>query len=309
MATTSATVRHRSHAFLSAAALLLAGAAVTACSSGGDSRPGPPPAPSAATPTGRTVAVYTPDHPLDEGQLKQAAELLRKRAEARGLLDARVEPAAAALRLSVAGQVAGDRLAALGRRAALDFRPVLAVAVAAATTPGAAEVAPTGTVPPELAAGFAALSCGAPAAALPATVDPGATVAICGTATKAAPVVMKYALAPAALQGSDVAKASAVLDSQTVGRWQVQVDFTPQGGTAFAALTGRIAPQPEPANQMAVTVDGTVLSAPYVAEAITGGSAVISGTFTEDEAKDLAAALTAGSLPAHFTAALATPTG
>ncbi|MEV0534227.1 hypothetical protein [Kitasatospora sp. NPDC050463] len=307
MTSPSPSAGQRPRVLSSIAALLLAGAAVTACTSTGPTPTGPPP--SQATSAGRTAAVYTPDHPLDEGQLKQAAEQLRKRAEARGLQDARVTSTAAALRLSVAGQVAGDRLAALGRRTALDFRPVLAVAAGAADpAAGSADPAPTGTVPPELASRFAALSCAGPDTALAAAIDPAAALAICGAATKADPVAMRFALAPAAVRGTDIAKASAAFDSQFGAGWQVTVEFTAGGGNAFADLTGRIAPQPAPANQLAISVDGTVVSHPYVAQAITGGAAVISGSFTEDEAKDLAAALSSGSLPAHFTAAVSTET-
>ncbi|MFF1905685.1 hypothetical protein [Kitasatospora sp. NPDC058218] len=308
MTSPSPSAGQRPRVLSSLAVLLLAGAAVTACTSPSQAPPGPPPA-QATSAAGRTAAVYTPDHPLDQEQLKQAAEQLRKRAEARGLPDARVTSTAAALRLSVAGQVSGDRLAALGRRTALDFRPVLAVAAgAAAPEPGSADSTPTGAVPPELAAGFAALSCAGPDTALAAAIDPGAAVAVCGTVTKADPVAMRFALAPAAVRGTDIAKASAAFDSQFGAGWQVTVEFTAQGGKAFADLTGRIAPQPAPANQLAISVDGTVVSHPYVAQAIVGGAAVISGSFTEDEAKDLAAALSSGSLPAHFKAAVSTGT-
>ncbi len=49
---------------------------------------------------------------------------------------------------------------------------------------------------------------------------------------------------------------------------------------------------------MAIVLDGTVYSAPVIRERISGGSAQISGSFTEQEATDLAIILRAGSLPA-----------
>src|SRR5690606_22916505 len=50
--------------------------------------------------------------------------------------------------------------------------------------------------------------------------------------------------------------------------------------------------------QIAIVLDDYVLSAPNVETEIGGGSSVISGNFTIDEAKDLANLLKAGALPA-----------
>jgi SecD/SecF fusion protein len=49
--------------------------------------------------------------------------------------------------------------------------------------------------------------------------------------------------------------------------------------------------------QVAIVLDGMVYSAPYVNEPITGGKSWISGAFTEEEAKALAAVLAAGAFP------------
>jgi len=49
---------------------------------------------------------------------------------------------------------------------------------------------------------------------------------------------------------------------------------------------------------MAIVLDDTVYSAPVIRERISGGSAQVSGSFTEQEATDLAIVLRAGSLPA-----------
>jgi preprotein translocase subunit SecD len=52
---------------------------------------------------------------------------------------------------------------------------------------------------------------------------------------------------------------------------------------------------------MAIVLDDTIYSAPVIRERISGGSAQISGSFTEQEATDLAIVLRAGSLPAPVT--------
>ena len=67
-----------------------------------------------------------------------------------------------------------------------------------------------------------------------------------------------------------------------------------QSGTQiFGALTTN-----NVGKKMAIIMDGNVYSAPVIREPITGGSGVISGSFTESEAKDLAIVLRAGALPA-----------
>jgi len=53
--------------------------------------------------------------------------------------------------------------------------------------------------------------------------------------------------------------------------------------------------------QLAIVVDQEVISAPTVESAITGGSGVITGSFTEARAKDLATQLNAGALPVELT--------
>ncbi|MFF2045707.1 hypothetical protein ACFVVX_35330 [Kitasatospora sp. NPDC058170] len=294
--------------------LAVAGAAVSACSADG-AKPEPgasTPAPSTASTApgssgARTVAVFTPDRRLDEAELTRSGELLLGRAKARGLPDAQVAPVPGGLRLSVAGQVAADRLVALGRQAVLEFRPVLALAPGGTTQPvGGPDPLLTGTVPPDLASRFAALTCGASSAALTAPTDPGAALAVCGTVSKADPVAMKLALGPLAVRGVDVTKAAADFDSQYNRGWQVTLSFNPKGTTAFAEVTGKLAVQSDPANQIAILLDGTVVSHPAVIQSITGGEVVISGNYGEDEARDLAAVLTQGSLPATFQPSAAT---
>ena len=57
---------------------------------------------------------------------------------------------------------------------------------------------------------------------------------------------------------------------------------------------------PSPQNQVAIVLDGVVVSAPRINEAILGGSAQITGSFSQLEAQDLANVLKYGSLPLAF---------
>nr|WP_245194478.1 protein translocase subunit SecD [Kitasatospora phosalacinea] len=110
----------------------------------------------------------------------------------------------------------------------------------------------------------------------------------------------KFVLGGVAVNGSDVTKAQAVYDNQTGKGWMVDLSFNDTGSKAFADTTKQLATQSSPANQFAIVLDGQVVSHPYVSESITGGTAVISGTFTSDEAKSLSNVLSYGALPLDF---------
>ncbi len=262
------------------AALLLAcalGAAACDPGSAPDTRP-------------RTVAAFATDRPLAADALGRVAEQLRRRAELLGLADPKVTTDGGVLSLSVAGPI-GDRLAALTHRPALELRPVLA-----ATADGVTPAAPVaGLLPAGLQDRFAALDC---AAAPAPAADPGDQVLACD-GTRQPQGRSKFVLGPVALRGPDITDSSAVLDPNGSG-WQVRLKFTPAGATAFADLTGRIAALDAPADQLAVVLDGAVVSHPAVQQAITGGEAVITGSFDADEAKQLAAQLATPALPADL---------
>lgn len=115
---------------------------------------------------------------------------------------------------------------------------------------------------------------------------------------------------PSALEGSDVDEAIPRFDTQS-GTWAVTLDLTAEGAEEFAALTAEAASYPlgDPRRQIAIVLDGEVMSAPGVnpdvspQTGITGGSALITIGADEDaqqEAQDLALTLRYGSLPVAF---------
>jgi SecD/SecF fusion protein len=73
----------------------------------------------------------------------------------------------------------------------------------------------------------------------------------------------------------------------------VSLDLTGRGGKVFAHITEK-----NVGRRMAIVLDGVVRSAPVIRERILGGSAQISGSFTHEEAADLAIVLRVGALPA-----------
>ncbi len=72
----------------------------------------------------------------------------------------------------------------------------------------------------------------------------------------------------------------------------VAIEFTDEGADKFADLTAA-----NVGHKIAILLDGEVLTAPVVNEPITGGKAVITGSRTLEEAKNLAILLRSGALP------------
>jgi preprotein translocase subunit SecD len=73
----------------------------------------------------------------------------------------------------------------------------------------------------------------------------------------------------------------------------VSVTFDAKGAREFDRITGENVKK-----RMAIVLDNTIYSAPVINERISGGRAQITGTFTTQEANDLAIVLRAGALPA-----------
>ncbi|MFA6490262.1 MAG: protein translocase subunit SecD [Candidatus Magasanikbacteria bacterium] len=93
------------------------------------------------------------------------------------------------------------------------------------------------------------------------------------------------------LSGKQLKRAEVTQDTQT-GQVQVNLQFNDEGTKLFGEITGR-----NIGKQVAIFLDGEPISIPRVNEAITGGSAVISGSFTILDAKLLAQRLNSGALP------------
>jgi protein-export membrane protein SecD len=72
----------------------------------------------------------------------------------------------------------------------------------------------------------------------------------------------------------------------------ISLQFNDDGAKIFEELTSQNVGKP-----LAIYIDNSLLSAPVVQEAITGGKAQITGKFTIKEAQDLARNLNAGALP------------
>jgi preprotein translocase subunit SecD len=121
----------------------------------------------------------------------------------------------------------------------------------------------------------------------------------------------KYALDVAKVQGTQVTSAAAQY-STTDDEWQVVLSLNGAGGAAFGTLTenvynkyysGAQANNPDDVtlNQVAIVLDGVVVSSDGIEAAITGGQVQISGTtITQAYAQNLQEDLQYGSLPLAF---------
>jgi len=117
-------------------------------------------------------------------------------------------------------------------------------------------------------------------------------------------------LGPAQLRGEHVADAVSQFDPNSAV-WAVSLDLTGEGADLFADLTAEAASYPigDPRRQIAIVLDGRVVTAPGVNPSvspetgISGGSAQITlgqGSDSQQEATDLAVVLRYGSLPVDF---------
>jgi len=232
--------------------------------------------------------------------IDQAVSIIRQRVNSLGVAESEVTSQGSGTNRQIVISVPGDSgrrvVELVGQTAELRFRQVLAesagTAAAAATT---ASTPPAG-VSAVLNAKYAALDCTLAANRQGTGSDNAADTIVACSRDGAS----KYILAAAEVLGRQVSKATAAVDTTTGGNWFVSLTFNGEGTKAFGDQTARVVSLTAPQNQVAIVLDGLVVSAPRINEAIRGGSAQITGNFSQVEAQDLANVLKYGSLPLAF---------
>ena len=96
------------------------------------------------------------------------------------------------------------------------------------------------------------------------------------------------------LSGQDIVDARPAFDERN--QPCVAIQFSARGADQFERVTEELIHQ-----QFAIVLDGVVQSAPVIQQKISGGKATITGSFTTEEAQDLAVVLRSGSLPAKVS--------
>ena len=269
-------------------------------------------------------------------QLQQAVSIIRQRVDAAGVSEAEITTQGSQhISVSIPGKADEATLQRIEASAKLDFRPVLAVGVgidlttlgqtdedaegddaeAAAAekaeqeeaaegpldpSPLPAEAGDLAWITPALQAKFDAFTCASEEAldARDSKADrPLITCDDTGTA--------KYLLGPVELNGDVITDATAQMGTTstgaTTGEWVVQITMNKKGADKFGKISTRLFGAPEPQNQFAFVLDGSVLSAPTMQGQILDGRPSISGAFTQDSAQALADQLKFGALPMDFT--------
>ena len=230
--------------------------------------------------------------------IDQAVSIIRQRVNSLGVAESEVAAQGSGTNRQIVISVPGDTgrrvVELVGQTAELRFRQVLATAASTGAADPAAT--PATGVSAEVNAKFAALDCTKPENLQGSGADaPTDTIVACDRAG-----LTKYILAPAEVLGRQISKASAGLDAQSGSAWYVSLTFNGEGTTAFGAITARVTSLAAPLNQVAIVLDGLVVSAPRINEAIPSGNAQITGSFTQLEAQDLANVLKYGALPLAF---------
>lgn len=232
--------------------------------------------------------------------IDQAVSIIRQRVNSLGVAESEVASQGSGTNrqivISVPGESGRRVIELVGQTAELRFRQVLAETSGVPTTATDAAATPPAGISPELNALYAALDCTIPENRQGTGSDVATDVILaCSTDGGA-----KYILAGAEVLGRQVSKATAAVDTTTGGNWFVSLTFNGEGTKAFGDQTARVVSLTAPQNQVAIVLDGLVVSAPRINEAIRGGSAQITGNFTQLEAQDLANVLKYGSLPLAF---------
>jgi preprotein translocase subunit SecD len=231
--------------------------------------------------------------------IDQAVSIIRQRVNSLGVAESEVTAQGSGTNRQIVISVPGDSgrrvVDLVGQTAELRFRQVLAESSALGGT-SASAATPAAGVSAEVNAKFAALDCTNATNLQGTGADAPTDVIVACSRTGAS----KYILAPAEVLGRQVSKAAAGIDQQGASAWYVLLTFNGEGTKAFGALTARVTTLASPQNQVAIVLDGLVVSAPSINEAIPSGNAQITGSFSQLEAQDLANVLKYGALPLAF---------
>lgn len=141
---------------------------------------------------------------------------------------------------------------------------------------------------------------------LPGVEDAEEAVRVIGTTAKLQ--FIRYDNGEIILEGGQLKKASAYMNQEAVSAsdmYGVSLEFNNEGTKAFAAATTDLVTSyaADDSNRIiAIVLDGQIISAPRVNEAIPNGKAQISGSFeTFEDAQSLAMMLQGGALPVDLT--------
>lgn len=216
-----------------------------------------------------------------------AAQVLYARLAAFGLNPGDPVVAGTSVTFDVTRRPTGDEATLLTRRGHLTFRGVTETGAATATLGG-----DNGDCTDAGYRVTLGLANGGPA-------SDARTVVACDATGDA-----KYVLAGADLTGADVASAEASNEPSGISTRAWVVSLTMRSPARWEAVTEK-----HVGHQLAIVLDGVVQFAPTVESRIPDGGAVVSGDYTEAQARALAAVLRGGPLPGGAVVTTSSGTG
>lgn len=226
---------------------------------------------------GGASVTLTPVGEYEAAALEVAVEIIRARVDSLGVAEPEIISQGNTVVINLPGVEDQDRaLQIVGAQGQVLLRPVI--------QSGTLDQSTTTTTP----------------TSVPDPTDPNATVLITDD------LGVTYQVGPAEATG-DVFENDAQADISS-GQWAVVVSLRggAEGEDVWNALTTKCFNREAtcPTGQIAIVLDGVVISAPVVQEPVfTGGTVQISGDFAEEEARDLAKILEFGAVPVEFEVA------
>jgi len=271
---------------------------------------------------GGVSVVLQPTGPVDEDQLDQAIDIIRRRVDALGVAEPEVSRQGETVLVQLPGIEDPQRaLDLVGQTAELRFRPVLDILPPEGTTlpPDTTDTTDATDATDTTDTTAATDTTDAPSAeddlleqlnrptTAPEDDDPAAEVVL-PQVDDEGNVVQRFVLGPTALRGDALSTANATLLG--ISEWQVNVEFRggDEGIDAFNAISASCHARSAecPTGQLAIALDSEVVSAPAIQPTnatfvpFAADQVVISGGFSEREAKDLALVLRFGALPVEL---------
>jgi protein-export membrane protein SecD/preprotein translocase SecF subunit len=246
---------------------------------------------------GGTSIVLSPvtagDEKIDAKSIEVALNVLRKRVDGFGVAESSIHAEGSGkstkIVVAVPGVTSRALVALVGQTAKLTIRPVL---WQAGLTSSYVPVSADRAITAQVIKTFNQLRCKATDPKQVDTITQPLVACDSGGQTK-------YLLGATQVDGSQVKGAQANFDNGGLG-WTTDITFNSAGQDSFGALTTNVAAQKPPRNNVAIVLDGKVITAPRVEGPLTGGNVRIFGGFTQEYAVNLANILKYGSLPFSF---------
>lgn len=108
-------------------------------------------------------------------------------------------------------------------------------------------------------------------------------------------------LAPVAFDGNGISDAAGEMPQDSLGEWVVNVEFNKTGAQPWRDLVASACQNIQSGKRIAIVLDDTVISSPAIQDSLCnstpGSSTSITGDFTQESAKELAALIKGGALP------------